>query len=109
MSPRLMLATIAATLSFSSPAVVSAQIFPPSYVKVADLDLSRATDREALDARILQAAKRTCGDYIPTGTRIARFDVCLAAVREEVMDQLPPAGRQQLATTAQSAGASASR
>lgn len=95
----------AAWLAIAAPA--AAQSLPRSTVRVDDLDLARPAARDQLDARIVTAAKRTCGDYAPTGTRVIRFDLCLEGVRAEVMAKLAdtPRGRAELAARDNGAGA----
>lgn len=78
------------------------QVVRTMHVKVADLDMSRASDRKTLDMRIEKAARRVCDvnrgsllDHLPDARD------CLTNARSGAMAQL--AGNARAATLAVSA------
>ena len=86
-------ATLATALA--APATpASAQIGAPEpvTVRIADLDLSTARDRAALDLRLLRAARTACGTPSPADPHGARDrDACVTEARAAASAQVQSA------------------
>lgn len=90
------LALIAA-LNVGAAAVPSPDqpIVPSARIAFGDLDLASGAGARTLEARIERGARRACTAI--NGRSIAGRSDCLAAFREEAMDRLPTAAREDYA------------
>ena len=66
-------------------------------ISLADLDLSRPAHAAIFDARVERAADALCRDAKRPGSRLSDRAFCEAAVRAEVLRQLPADARQDYA------------
>jgi len=78
----LMITALTAGLSFAQASAEPQSITRSQMVSFADLDLSAAEDRKALDRRLRAAARSVCGD--PEG-RTLRDIVLVRRCRDEAM------------------------
>jgi len=83
---------IAATLFVGTASAQEARI------AVGDLNLATASGAAALDRRIETTARDLCRSARRTGSRITDRAYCTAAVRTEVMRQLPPRAQADYAS-----------
>ena len=75
---------MAATPLLAVGGVARAQDMAPQTIRVADLDLSQASDRARFDARVDRAADRMCAG----GSEIIINAACRQAVRDEAAEKL---------------------
>ena len=77
----------AALLTAATPALASNTAVPQVDVRIDDLDLARATDRDRLDQRIDNAARRLCVSGARGIDAIRAEQRCIALVRAEAAPQ----------------------
>ena len=87
-----LLATAVSALALSTLAVAGAASAQDGHLSYGDLDLSTKAGARTLDQRISGLSQEMCGGY--GGLEFAR---CARRVRAEVMIQLQPAAREELA------------
>ncbi len=86
------IAAVAACLLAAAPALAQ-----EARVAVGDLNLASAAGADRLDARIKAAERTLCRHARRLGSNISDRAFCAAAVRAEVMRQLPAQARQDYA------------
>ena len=86
------IATVAACLLAAAPAFAQ-----EARVAVGDLNLASAAGADRLDARIAAATRDLCRHVRRPGSHISDRAYCTAAVRAEVLRQLPARSRQDYA------------
>ena len=84
-------------LAAAAAALAAGSASADERIHLADLDLSRPSHAAIFDARVERASEALCRDAKRPGTRLSDRDFCEAAVRAEVMRQLPAPARQDYA------------
>ncbi len=78
---------LALSLTAAAPVMAAGTGNPTVEVRIDDLDLTRAADRERLDTRLKSAARSVCRTGLRGAAENARQSACLAGVLANVEPQ----------------------